>query len=181
MKAITRQILSGLLIAILPIGGLVAAESKSKEDGQVTVNFSNPEKFTDVKENDTDMDNERGADRFLPQIRRHIQDVAKSRLEPGQKLTVTFTDIDLAGDFEPWRGLQAHDVRIVKAIYVPRMSFNFSLVDESGNELKGGKRDLIDNAFQMRTTIGFRDDPLRYEKEMLSDWLRREFGRRSKS
>ena len=40
----------------------------------------------------------------------------------GDKLTITFTDIDLAGDFEPWRGPQWDEVRIVKAIYPPRSS-----------------------------------------------------------
>ena len=46
---------------------------------------------------------------------------ANEVLPAGQTLTVTFTDIDLAGDFEPWRGGQAMDIRIVKDVYPPRM------------------------------------------------------------
>jgi hypothetical protein len=89
-------------------------------------------------------------------------------------LKVTFTDIDLAGDYEPWRGPQLMDVRIVKSIYPPRLTFTFQLTDESGRVLSEGERKLVDLGFQMRITRSFNDDLLRYEKDMLTDWLRDE-------
>jgi hypothetical protein len=44
-----------------------------------------------------------------------------------------------------------------------------------GTVLKEGKRDLLDMGFMMKLTDAFRDDPLRYEKELINDWLSTEF------
>lgn len=152
-----------------------APESKPASD-RVTVIFDHPENYTDVRDNSTDFENERGRDRFLPFFKEYIEQRAGKLLPAGQKLTVTFTNIDLAGDFEPWRGIAFHDVRIVKDLYVPRMTFGFTVTDEGGQVVKEGERKLLDGAFQMRITgAGFNSDPLRYEKEMLNDWLRKEF------
>ena len=99
----------------------------------------------------------------------------------GHTLSVTFTDIDMAGDFEPWRGVRFDDVRIVKDIYPPRIVLSFRLTDADGNVVKQGKRDLRDIAFMMKITMGFRDDSVRHEKALLDDWLRSEFPRVRKS
>jgi class 3 adenylate cyclase len=160
------------LLLGLSAGALFAADAKTAS--RVTVVFANPEKFTDIRDNSSDYDNERGRERYLPVIEEYLQQLGESRLAPGQKLTITFTDIDLAGDFEPWRGPQFNDVRIIKEIYIPRMTFSFKLTDANGQVVKEGERKLQDLSFQMRID-GFRDDPLRYEKSMLGDWLREEF------
>ena len=47
-------------------------------------------------------------------------------------------------------------------------------IPNEGKVLKEGERKLSDPAFQMRLTSGFPDDPLRYEKSLLTDWLRTE-------
>jgi hypothetical protein len=169
---LTRLIRCALLLGLSAAGALFAAESKPAS--RVTVVFSHPEKFTDLRDNASDSDNERGRARYLPPIEEYLEQQGESRLAPGQKLTITFTDIDLAGDFEPWRGPQFNDVRIIKEIYIPRLTFSFKLTDANGQVIKEGERKLQDMSFQMRID-GFRDDPLRYEKGMLGDWLRDEF------
>jgi hypothetical protein len=90
-------------------------------------------------------------------------------------LEVTFTAVDLAGEFEPWRGPQWGDVRIVRDLYPPRLGLEFRLVDAAGRVVRTGQRALSDLAFLMKLTGGFRDDPLRHEKALLDDWLRAEF------
>ena len=88
---------------------------------------------------------------------------------------MTFTDIDLAGDYEPARGPTIGNIRIVKEIYPPRMKLSFRLTDANGEVLKQGDRELSDLNF-MRTAIpAFSNDPYRYEKTMLENWLDREF------
>ena len=169
MKTSPRFLSLALLAGLAATGSLFAADSSP-----VTVVFSQPEKYMDLKDGYSDNDNRQGQERFLPLIQEHVQREAGRLLAAGQKLTVTFTDIDLAGDFEPWRGPQFNDVRIVKDLYVPRLSVKFTLTDGSGAVLKEGERKLVDLAFQMRITMGFQNDPLRYEKDMLSDWLRQE-------
>ncbi|HVT74110.1 MAG TPA: DUF3016 domain-containing protein [Lacunisphaera sp.] len=163
------------LLAVLAGGAALGRAAAASPAKNVDVVFSHPEKFTDVKENSTDFENERGGANVFPQLRELIENQAAALLPAGQKLTVTFTDIDLAGDFEPWRGPRFDDIRIVKDIYVPRMTLSFTLTDADGRVLKQGERRLVDLGFQTRITRAFQDDPLRYEKDMLADWLQSEF------
>jgi len=162
-----------LLAGLAATGTLFAAETKPT-DGRVTVIFSHPEKYTDIRDSQSDFENERGRERYLPFIQEYLEQEAVRKLPAGEKLTVTFSDIDLAGDFEPWHGMQFNDVRIIKDLYIPRMTFTFKITDANDAVIKEGERKLTDPGFQMQITTGFRDDPLRYEKSMLSDWLRAE-------
>ena len=77
---------------------------------------------------------------YLDMIRDHLLEQAKYYVPDGHSLAVTFTDIDMAGDFEPWRGPRFDDIRIVKDIYPPRINLNFRLTDAEGNVVKEGRR-----------------------------------------
>ncbi len=81
-----------------------------------------------------------------------------------------------AGGFEPWRGPQAADVRIVRDIYPPRIDLRFKLLGADGKLLREGSRQLRDASFMMRPDL-YPNDPLRYEKTLLDDWVRAELGR----
>lgn len=146
--------------------------------GYAEVLFFEPQKFTDVR--DSYM-GDASRTTYLEQIRDHLLEKAKYYVPEGHRLSVTFTDIDMAGDFEPWHGPRWDDVRIVKDIYPPRMTLVFRLTDAAGNVVKEGKRDLRDLAFMMKISMSFRDDPVRHEKALLDDWLRDEFPRVRKS
>jgi hypothetical protein len=105
-----------------------------------------------------------------------IETHAAPRIPTDSTLTITVKDIDRAGGFEPWRGPQADHVRIMRDIYPPRIRLAFSLVDASGRPVNGGDRELLDQAYLMPGIIEDRQDPLRYEKRMLANWIAREFG-----
>ena len=87
------------------------------------------------------------------------------------------TDIDRAGAYEPWRGPNLYNVRIVKDIYPPRIDLRFEWTGARGDMLKSGERKLRDPAFLMTAGGFFANDPLRYEKVLLDDWMRRELVR----
>jgi Protein of unknown function (DUF3016) len=146
----------------------LSAVEKAKAPARTEVIFEKPETFTDVK--DGDFGTDKGRDGILAEIRSFIVDRAEKALPAGQKLVVTFTDIDLAGDYEPWRGPQVSDVRIVKSIYAPRFKFSFKVTDAAGKTVKEGNEDIRDLAFDMRLTLD-RQDPLRFEKDILKDWI----------
>ena len=167
MKHIKASLFAAAVLAALPS---FAADSTAA--GQVEVTFQNPEKFRDIK--DSSMDTEKGREANLALVREYIEERASRLLEPGQKLSVTITDIDLAGEYEPWRGPSAQDVRIVKSIYPPRFEMSFRVTDESGAVIKEGKSKLSDMNFQNNVHSANTSDPLRYEKRLLDDWLRRE-------
>jgi hypothetical protein len=162
-------LLAGLGLAS---AGAFAASDTAPAAPRVTITFDHPEKYTDLRSDYTDYDNARGQSQFLPALKEHIERVAGRNLSAGDKLAVTFTDIDLAGDFEPWHGPQFDDIRILKSIYVPRLKLEFTVTDADGKVLRHGKRELTDLSYQSRITMAFRDDPLRYEKDMLDDWIR---------
>ncbi len=174
MKTVARHSRLACLLGLIAAGALFATDTKPAS-GRVTVVFSHPEKYADLKDGYSDSDNDRGRERYLPSIQQHLESEARRRLPAGQQLTVTFSDIDLAGDFEPWRGLHFDDIRILKSLYVPRLAFTFKVTDAAGLLIKEGERKLVELGYEMSMTSGFRDDPLRYEKEMLNDWLREEF------
>ncbi|MSU47655.1 MAG: DUF3016 domain-containing protein [Opitutus sp.] len=166
------------LLLLFGLSGLAptfaAPPPETRTIARAEVLFFEPQKFTDVRDaymGDPDRTT------YLEQIRDHLLEQAKYYVPEGHKLSVTFNDIDMAGDFEPWHGARWDDVRIVKDIYPPRILLVFRLTDAAGNVVKEGKRDLRDLAFMMKITMSFRDDPVRHEKALLDDWLRTEFPR----
>lgn len=161
------------LMAAAPLTRAASKAAKPADAQRAEVVYVDPAKFTDVRDSYTGTD--AGRDDILDRIREYIQDEAKQFLPPGDKLYMTVTDIDLAGDFEPWRGPRWDDIRIVKDIYPPRMDFSFRLTDANGKVIKEGKRDLRDLAFMMKITMAFEDDSLRHEKQMIDEWFRDEF------
>lgn len=156
-----------LIFGIFATGLLQAADAPKATD-KVEVIFDHPEKFTDVK--DSYIGTDSGRDYILKQLKDYIVSRAARALPAGDHLSMTFTDIDLAGDFEPWRGPNFDDVRIVKDIYPPGFKFSYSITDENGKVVKQGTENIRDLDFQMRIT-GDRSDPLRYEKDILNDWI----------
>jgi hypothetical protein len=169
----TTLFLAAALTAV-PLVKAAAAKPKIADQPQrVSVVYVDPAKFTDVRDSYTGTDS--GRDDILDRIREYVQDEAKQYIPEGDKLFISVTDIDLAGDYEPWRGPRWDDIRIVKDIYPPRIVFSFRLTDPSGKVIKEGDRDLRDMAFLMKITMAFQDDPLRHEKQLLDDWFRDEF------
>lgn len=166
MKTI-RIILTAL--PLIAVGALIAAPPAPKEPSRVNVVFSHPEKFTDVK--DDSMGTERGRDAILEQLRDYIDQQASRYMPKDQTLAVTFTDIDLAGDYEPWHGSNADNIRFIRAIYPPRMDLSFKVTDAAGAVVKEGTRQLRNLNFQSELSVN-RQDPLRFEKSLLDDWLR---------
>lgn len=177
MKATSSLALCALLLGAGSVAGQqTPAATPVAEPIQVT--FVAPENFTDFR--DSYFSTERGMEHLMGELRKHIVRTASPHLAPGQQLEVRFLNIDLAGDFEPWRGPNFDDIRIVKDLYAPRMQLEFRLLNADGTVAQEGKRDLHNMAFMMSVT-SWANDPLRYDKDMLTDWIRREFRRAKRS
>ncbi len=168
----THHMLFAAGLALAAGFGATAAET-AKSNAKVEVLFAKPaDQYTDIR--DGSMPSEKGQAANLEALKQHIEQRAAKLIPDGQKLTVTLADVDMAGEFEPWRGAGADDVRIVKDIYPPRIDLEFKLTDAAGQIVKEGKKQLRDISFMMKLSIQ-RDDPFRYEKELLNDWLSKEF------
>ena len=164
-----------VMLGLVACGGAFAAAANPPA-ANVEVAFVAPEKFSDAKEDSFDTEN--GRDALLDQLKEHLATHGARFLAANQRLEIKVTDVDLAGDFEPWRGPNFQDIRIVKDIYPPRMKLEFRLVGADGQVISEGKRELSDLSFLMSVAMPT-SDPLRYDKELLNNWLRREFKRAS--
>jgi hypothetical protein len=166
------------LLLLAGLGGTLISSTvqaaPTEKQFRTEVVFFERENFTDVR--DGNLGTEKGRDNILELLKTYLQERAQAYVPEGSTLSVTIKDVDLAGDFEPWRGLAAHDVRIVKEIYVPRIKLAFRLTDANGEVVKQGNRDLRDLNFMMGS-LGTFNEPYRYEKAMIDNWLRSEFER----
>lgn len=137
--------------------------------GPVHVGFADPTGFD--QDRHSPMEGEKTRLAWMNALGRHLAEGASARLPEGQRLDVRITDVQRAGGFEPWR--TQSDVRIVRDIYPPRIDLEFRLLAADGSTLRSGTRQLRDSAFLMRAST-YTNDPLRYEKALLDDWLRKE-------
>jgi hypothetical protein len=161
--------LSVVLLALLAGLAVSCANVGNGGGGTVEVNFQSPERFTDMSRT---YPPSRGADEgYLSELRQYIERTGANRIPAGYKIAVTITDVDMAGQFEPERGPEFTDVRVVKTIYPPRITLNYRLTDATGAVRSEGDRRLTDQSFEYSTTPITRDDPLRYEKELMDTFL----------
>ena len=114
-------------------------------------------------------------DQWLDKLGRYVVEHASAHVPEGARLRVTITGVQRAGMVEPWLGRGLWDVRIVRDSTPPRIDLTFQLVSPQGAVLKEGTRTLRDMNFLRRTGI-HSGEPLSYEKNLIDDWLRQDFG-----
>ncbi len=159
-------------LTLLATLGLVAGMLSAEPAGAVKVNFVDTDNFTDFTDSYSFPD--RGRASYIKELAKYIERRAEHRLNPDLNLEVVITDIDMAGEFEPWHGPRVQDVRIVKSLYPPRINLSFRLTRPDGTVVAEGNRRLRDLSFMYSVRLND-NDPLRYEKELLDSWIRREF------
>lgn len=171
---IIKSVVVAGLAGSLALPTLLPAAPPSDAESRTDVVFFERERFADVRTNSFHTDEDR--DHILNHLKTYLQQQAQAYVPEGAKLSVTIKQVDLAGDFEPWHGVRAQDIRIVKDIYPPRIDLVFKLTDANGEIVKQGTRQLRDMNF-MHSTLGHLSDFLRYEKALFDAWLRTEFSR----
>ena len=176
-----QSLFAALLLALLA-SSPVAARSANVTDpdaprslpaaGPVGVSWSDPGQFTEVRYSRNRWESKRG--NWVVQLAEYLRKGTEKVLPAGQRVEYNITDIKLAGDYEPWRGSNAQDVRIVRDVYPPRMTFTFTRYGADGQVIEQGERKLSDMGFLSSGGSTLNSDPLRYEKRMVDDWIRRE-------
>ena len=139
-------------------------------DGPVQVDWTDPAHFTELAHSGNRWEAARG--NWVHDLASHLVDTANTRLPEGQQLAVTITDIDLAGDYEPWRGPRQTDIRMLRDIYPPRIRLQYTLRDAGGQVLDQQEAVLSDMGY-LRSTASprMRNQSLPYEKRMIDNWL----------
>jgi len=171
MNALARRRLEqACAFALLLLAGCAAAAPVDESASRVSVAFIEPEKFTDARRAELDPT----SSGILRELEKFLIETGARYVPADMRLSIRVTNIDLAGDFELFRGPQADQIRIVKGLYPPHIVLEFEVLDSEAKVVKTGKRDLTDIDYQMRSVYP-REDYLRYEKDLLRDWLRAEF------
>jgi hypothetical protein len=152
-----------------PIAGLLLGSSAAlAQAGVVEVRFVDPAHYSDVRDAHFPR-----ADIEQP-LAAHLQGLGDKLLAPEEKLEIEVTDVDLAGEIEPV-GPRLEQVRVMRSHTWPRMTLRYTLRDRDGTALRSAELRLSDMNYLDNARPVSAGDPLRYEKQMLSDWFRREF------
>lgn len=152
-----------LAISLLAFGGFAVAATPI-----VTVNYHEPEKFTDIRP--TNETRNRYEQRVLESVTTIFNDLA-SRLPEGYQWQIQVTDIDLAGEVDYFVGNAGQAVRVIRDVHSPAIRFEQSLRDSYGEELATGEVRLRDMGFLQRSgRLGHRPE-FEHERIMLTDWF----------
>jgi Protein of unknown function (DUF3016) len=158
-----------VLLAAMGFAGIAWADS-----ARVSVTWAPTEKLTEVKQNPMQRGQMRPQD-WERELTSYVQRRADKQLPEGQRLDVTVDDIKLAGDYEPWHTAQAQDIRFMKDIYPPRVELHYRLIGTNGQTLREGSNKLLGLGYMERPLPTTDTDPLRFDKRLFDDWLRKEF------
>jgi len=167
------KIQSLLLAGVLSCSAAWAADEAPvntvTEDGVVKIVWQSPKDFRDIKSSGEIQS--RYEKRLFETLTENINKEAAKILKPNQKLEMTITDVDLAGDMRPTFGATANDLRIIKDIYPPRITFSYQVL-ENDKVIIAGDEKLTDMGF-MGGIQSLSDKPFMYETKMLTDWLKK--------
>ena len=169
---IAIRLLSLGCVVFWTLGCAVAADQTTTAPSRVSVTFVEPEHFTDAR--DGLLGSPKGSARILAELGRYLRTAGEQYVAPDHALDIRVTDVDLAGEFEPGHGPQWDRVRVMRDLYAPRIELSFTLTDGRGDVVKEGRRTLTPSLYIVAPAQG-EMDALRYDKQLLGDWLRQEF------
>ena len=176
MKPLLRLLLAAAL-ALFTLSGPALRAAPEPAAGpaapKVKLTFADWEKFTDIVVDGTA--DKASSDIIYSELNRHLASLAKRHLLPGQTLTISMRDIDLAGTVEPWRGPDFGRIRYMRDTHPPRLVFDYQLLDATGAVVKEGTEKLTNLTFRYQTPALDRDTTT-YEKQLLDDWMGSTFG-----
>jgi hypothetical protein len=155
--------LLGACVAVL--GGASSAAAS------VEVIFVHPEHYTDASLHGSYRG--RADEATLREIRTYLERLGDRYLTPDEHLTVEVLDIDLAGQYEPWRRY-ADDVRVLREVTWPRIKLRYSLAEHT-TIAASAEETVSDLNYLANPAARYTGEQLPYEKAMLENWFRARF------
>jgi hypothetical protein len=165
----TLGVALAVLLLLVVATAVAAAPGAPVVTERAEVSYRNPASFTEMDRSPNE------SREWLDVLSRYIAKRASRTLPDGERLLVTITDVQRAGQLEPWRSSRWSDTRFVRDTTPPRIDLTFQLVSAQGAVLKEDTRQLRDANFLTRG-IFHRGEALGYEKNLIDAWLRADFG-----
>lgn len=160
---------------LMMIAWLVVTPWPLSANEALQVDFVEPERYTDLSL--SGRTTERIQTYILGELERYLKDLAVRSLPPSHTLHLTVFDLDMAGEYEPWRVPDLTNTRFIRDVYRPRIDLSYVWRDERGVVLAEQREQISDLAYLMLADPYYtHNDPLRYEKAMLRRWFEERFG-----
>jgi hypothetical protein len=159
-------------LLVLPLLMIGACAALSSDPENIRLEFVHPDRFTDFRIQGRQ--EIASTQIFRDQVSSYLSPVVAKRF-PGATLSLKFTDIHLAGRYEPSRIRNFNNVRFDRDIASPmRLEFQYALVDRKGTVITSGSKSLVESEY-LRRYINYPDSEkvstLFYEKVTLARWL----------
>jgi hypothetical protein len=138
----------------------------------VDIQWQNPEGFRDVRA--TNEGRTRFRDRVLEELTQAFNESA-AELPADQTLHIVVTDVDLAGEVEYFHPNFPFGLRVLRRVDAPMLALSFELRDANDKVLQSGETRLHDRNYNLRTALPIDRSPLRYERNMIRNWMRDTF------
>ena len=137
--------------------------------GGVSVTFVDPEHYVDAAYARA-VPGELERAEVQHDIELHLLRLAERGLRPGEGLRIEVLEIDLAGQFEPFRFAPGGDVRVFRDVSWPRLRLRYTI--RRGDDVSESREEqLADMNYLASFNRYAKSDRLRYEKAMLDAWF----------
>lgn len=156
-----KKILFGIAIASMFASSAFAGEAK--------VTWQDPDKYSDIRPGNESRDSFK--ERVFKEFDLMFSSMAK-KLPDGYQMEITVTDLDLAGDVNGMYSRVGRDIRVIKELYWPRMSFSYILKNEKSEIVGSAKEDIKDMNFMSSFGNHPSGSSFDYEEKMLNDWFK---------
>jgi len=152
------------MLLISCVGTIEKPEKISASHGSATVTLIKPRDFSDIKAGNfgTQANFEQSVANKLAEA------LAKHFKEADVTIDITFTDIDLAGETR----YNTQEIRVLKDLYIPRMSFEFVIKDLAGKVVLADTVEIKDMGYLSRRLFGMEANALiGYDNRMLVEYF----------
>ena len=139
---------------------IVKPETVSATDGLATVTLIKPSDFTDINTGTFGIQSN-----FEQRVAKELAEALADHFKETEvTIDIIFTHIDLAGETR----FNMREIRVLKDLYIPRMSFEYEIKDVAGNIMLADTVEIKDMNYLSKRLFG-RDanDLLGYDKRML--------------
>ena len=143
---------------------IVEPETVSATDGLATVTLINPRNFSDIDTGNFGIQSD-----FEQSVAKKLAEaLADYFKETDVTIDITFTNIDLAGETR----YNMQEIRVLKDLYIPRMSFEYVIKDIAGNIMLADTVDIKDMSYLSKRLFGMEANNLiGYDKRMLIEYF----------
>lgn len=143
---------------------IVEPKTVSATDGLATVTLINPRDFSDIDTGNFGIQSD-----FEQSVAKKLAEALADHFkETDVTIDITFTNIDLAGETR----YNMQEIRVLKDLYIPRMSFEYVIKDIAGNIMLADTVDIKDMSYLSKRLFGMEANNLiGYDKRMLIEYF----------